>query len=399
MARTDYGAILSTKIADTSQAIRDVNKTVGTIAPADWGTLIRAMKSGADYQNALDQMIEESATGSIASFTDGANQIPCKEVICHINPTETGTGEKSPSNPYVIGGFSEINVTQTGANQWNEVWESGSFNGYTGEPAGNANFSRSVDFIKVTPSSTLYFNVSGVNSTNNFFIWQYDKNKNYLNSYNTITNSGTFTVNNGCEYIKVSYRRAIETIGDYPVSINLPSTATAYEPYTGVNVNTPFGQTVYGGTLNVTTGMLTVDNVKMLLKDFPNRWIKLQSQTGTFFISRIHFPYAIDYNNRPNTKSNAYSYSISGKQPNYSIRISDALYVVDERWTNVTEWIDYIKNNDIYIVYPIATPITIQLIPTEIKTLLGANNIYHDCNGDTDVTYRANGELYVEQHS
>lgn len=68
-------------------------------------------RTEASYQNLMDQLIEETATGPIASFTDGANNIPTKEVICHINPTETGTREKSPSNPYVIGGFTECNIT------------------------------------------------------------------------------------------------------------------------------------------------------------------------------------------------------------------------------------------------------------------------------------------------
>lgn len=69
-------------------------------------------RSEASYQNLMDQLIEETVTGPIASFTDGANNIPAKEIICHINPTETGTGEKSPQNPYVIGGFTEANITQ-----------------------------------------------------------------------------------------------------------------------------------------------------------------------------------------------------------------------------------------------------------------------------------------------
>ena len=116
MARTDYYGIKTTDLTATSTAIRTVNNTSDLIAPENYAELISTMKSGADYQNALDQMIEESATGSIASFTDGANDIPAKEIICHINPTETGTGEKSPSNPYVIGGFTGLNVTQTGVN-------------------------------------------------------------------------------------------------------------------------------------------------------------------------------------------------------------------------------------------------------------------------------------------
>ena len=48
------------------------------------------------------------------------------------------------------------------------------------------------------------------------------------------------------------------------------------------------------------------------------------------------------------------------------------------------------------LVYTLATPIIYQLTPTEVQTLLGANNIWAD-TGDTEVTYRADTKLYIEQ--
>ena len=39
------------------------------------------------------------------------------------------------------------------------------------------------------------------------------------------------------------------------------------------------------------------------------------------------------------------------------------------------------------IVIKIATPITYNLTPTEVTTLLGANNVWSDTNGDVSVTY------------
>jgi hypothetical protein len=40
----------------------------------------------------------------------------------------------------------------------------------------------------------------------------------------------------------------------------------------------------------------------------------------------------------------------------------------------------------VYMYYELATPRTIQLTPTEIKTILGVNNIFAD-TGDIDVVY------------
>ena len=161
----------------------------------------------------------------------------------------------------------------------------------------------------------------------------------------------------------------------------------------GDDYSISLGDTYYGCTLDATTGVLTVDSIKTLLKDLPNRWKKLQSVTGAFYIARSLLPYAIDYYNRNNTKSNVYNYSQSGTQPNYSMRISDALYIVDDRWADVTEWQDYIDSNDIYIVYPLATPITVQLTKTQIRTLLRNNNIFANCGPILECTYYKNTNI------
>jgi hypothetical protein len=47
------------------------------------------------------------------------------------------------------------------------------------------------------------------------------------------------------------------------------------------------------------------------------------------------------------------------------------------------------------IIYPLATPQTIQLTPQEVKTLLGYNNI--SSSGTVDVIYHADTKLYVDK--
>jgi hypothetical protein len=48
------------------------------------------------------------------------------------------------------------------------------------------------------------------------------------------------------------------------------------------------------------------------------------------------------------------------------------------------------------VVYLLAEPITYQLTPHEVKSLLGANTIYAD-TGDTSVEYRADIQRWVEK--
>ena len=48
----------------------------------------------------------------------------------------------------------------------------------------------------------------------------------------------------------------------------------------------------------------------------------------------------------------------------------------------------YMGNHDVFAVCELATPITYQLTPQEVTTLLGQNNIWADA-GDVEVTYYA----------
>ena len=49
---------------------------------------------------------------------------------------------------------------------------------------------------------------------------------------------------------------------------------------------------------------------------------------------------------------------------------------------------------DIMLIYPLATPIEIDLTPTQINSLLGSNNIWHDGNGDVEVLKFMDRQLY-----
>ena len=48
------------------------------------------------------------------------------------------------------------------------------------------------------------------------------------------------------------------------------------------------------------------------------------------------------------------------------------------------------------VVYALATPVTYQLTAQEVRTLLGANNIWAD-TGDTTVQYRADPTRYIDK--
>ena len=56
----------------------------------------------------------------------------------------------------------------------------------------------------------------------------------------------------------------------------------------------------------------------------------------------------------------------------------------------------WLGENNLQICYELASPVTVQLTPSQLQTLLGQNNIWAD-TGDVAVTYRADSKLYIDQ--
>ena len=55
--------------------------------------------------------ITDTASGSIASFPDGAEGLPVKSLVVNIEPVQAGTGDPSPDNVRPITGWTGANVT------------------------------------------------------------------------------------------------------------------------------------------------------------------------------------------------------------------------------------------------------------------------------------------------
>jgi hypothetical protein len=71
-----------------------------------------------------------------------------------------------------------------------------------------------------------------------------------------------------------------------------------------------------------------------------------------------------------------------------------AMIVQDSAYTDAAVFKTAVSGQK--LVYPLATPVTYQLTPTEVTTLLGTINIWADC-GDSTVEYRADTKLYIDK--
>lgn len=397
MARTDYGAILSTVIKDTSDSIREVNGTNSLIAPSSWGTAIRTMHSDSDYENALEQMIEETASGAIASFTDGADNIPVKSLTVEVNPVQSGTGDPSPSNVRPICGWSACKVTRTGANIWEEEWEVGSYNTSTGAKTTVTDRIRCKNKIAVRPNVTYCIRASAGGGSVLFYGID---GTTFLSSQTVSWLGGTtFTTPSNCYFVTFMSYANYGTTYNNDISINYPSTDTSYHAYTGTTATIPLGSTYYGATINPLTGEGNVTH----------KIIDLTENTWNYGTSGSINAFNTVLGNDVVAYEQCYLTNFTWQNVRYTNQLNDLHFHTYTQSNNTRIAIRYDAETDpsafkmlmngAKLVIPLATPVPITFTPIEnINTLLGDNNIFAD-TGDVEVVYRANGELYVAQHT
>ena len=182
------------------------------------------------------------------------------------------------------------------------------------------------------------------------------------------------------------------------VQMESGSTATAYEPYQGSTYDITFpteAGTVYGGTLDVKSGVLTVD---MAIIDLGTLTWKKIGTTGSHW---RFWAYLNDMAYGGEMLSSQYKHITATESYLGEIGIASQTsgrnyiaMVTDERFSDAATFKTAMSG--VQLVYELATPITYTLTPQEIRTLLGTNNIWAD-TGDTAVVYKADTKRYIDK--
>jgi len=159
--------------------------------------------------------IINTASGAIASFSDGADGQPIRKLVAQIEPVQDLHGY---DHPWPAGG---------GANQWDEEWEVGYIDGGTGLPTESSNSIRSNNFCPCI-AETNYYVYTLLASDQQCNIYWYDSNKEYLSRTTVLTNPIASPAN--AAYFKLGLYRYGTTYNNN-VAVNYPSTVTMYSPY------------------------------------------------------------------------------------------------------------------------------------------------------------------------
>lgn len=152
--------------------------------------------------------------------------------------------------------------------------------------------------------------------------------------------------------------------------------------------------TVYGGTLDVVRGVLTVDRAMV---EYDGSSDESWTEYG---VGKAHFCCVISTNG----KERGFQKSICNEFENVNSAFGSANYGIYSDHSNLintyfrmpnadvntkSEFLAWIAQHPIQLVYELATPITYQLTPQTIAMLRGVNNVWSNANGNTELTYYA----------
>ncbi|MBR2707324.1 MAG: hypothetical protein IKE74_08860 [Mogibacterium sp.] len=356
-------------------------------------------------------LVNEEVSGNPASFDDGADDVPVSSLKVALEPVQLGSGDPSPSNVRPISGQSTVTVTRTGKNLLQLTATSRTLNGVTftvnadGTITANGTCTAAAWYQIATVTLNGEYIISGCpsggSSTTYSIVSQGVQTVTEYGDGATVNYDGT----NKIVYIYIYNGATVNNIVFKPMIRNT-GTDTTFEPYTSTSYPYTLGQNVYGGSVDLATGVLTVDRASITYDGSSDEsWIK-GSTADAYENDWTRFVIALSdakVSAQPITnwlqgKSDDTGTTYAPRQAH--IGPSSASYAIDlvvpkSYATNASEWKTYLASNPLQVVYELATPTTVQLTPTEVKTLLGYNNI--SSSGTVDVIYHADTKLYVDK--
>ena len=350
----------------------------------------------------------DTASGAIASFPDGSDLFDYLSCIVDIEPVQAGSGTPSPDNVRPITGWTGCEVDVAGVNLLDaSLIEQGSYD--FPSSAQNCN----TTYIPIKGGQTYMWSQNG--SVAGRYIRFYDSEyteqdtATRVTQYNT-TNA-TFSAPQWAKFMRILWY-SVNSITPTDIKALQPqiepgSTATPYQTYNPNSAVYPItwqteAGTVYGGTVDLATGVLTVTDGHVDLGTL--NWTRVQYQsdfyyfraplTGLYVTSSgndapmlLCSSYACA--NKTQTSALSSDKLITKYFNNINLLVRDDSYTTGESFTTAV--------SGVYLVYRLATPTTYQLDPVQVACLLGQNNVWADCGDIDEVKYKADVQLYIDK--
>lgn len=330
-----------------------------------------------------------SMSGSICTF-NAQYALPLYSHKIALTATQSGSGTPSPDNVRTINGYSAIGVSATGKNLFSYDlpirkghWLGNVFNG-TNEKVSLASASSWCYIaVPVVENSTITIsNMLSQGGTSGAFLSSLNVNDT-VGFFTSGTQNGTKTVPSGAKYMCLVFYNLNSNYSSYPnAQFEVGATATAFEPF-GTYTTINLGGTYYFGEYDAISGLLTATH-RLDIYDENSPFSSASNNRFTVGVSGIESVVACNLFEPVQPAGSTTSI------PNYRCRLNMALDTMVFRNTDIsdlTAWNTWVSNNNIQVLYKLATPQTIQLPPCPIDTIANSvNNIFAD-TGNTTLQY------------
>lgn len=391
--RAEAGGQIDQDIAAKQDVLTfDDTPESGSDNPVKSGGIYDAIQAGGAA--ALAAFPTDSVSGDIVSFPDGADGIPVKSFIGSIIPAQSGSGDPAPDNVRPISGWTGANITRAGANLYDDsTATANAWIAADGTIGTSGSFVLS-DYIRISGENVTIVNSGGWGGSPS--VCFFDEDKNYISGTHPSSNTVTLTIPSGAAYLRTSL--SLETRAS--AQVRLGETASTYEPYDGQTIILTFGSTVYAGTITALGGgkwsiqpthaALTLNGSESWSAYASGNGYRLsvrgmssgEAQTGwadwLATVTKLH-SLGIEFGRNDTRIYAAQANTIPG--------------VID-----LASWKSYLSNNNLVIVYPLATlPDPIIVSADDLATLLGSNTVRLNCGSVTEMEYRADTKLYIDK--
>lgn len=403
-------------------------------------TKLSSIESGAEVNvqsdwnqtdNTEDDYIKNKPSSEVKSATDTFTTVNGGLLSkCQINlvPVQSGSGDPSPDNVRPISGHTEVDLYNVGKNRLPLVladiksantsgtWSRNVYSYGGGTLEILVDDGDNVIGFKVngTFTSTLYFYPHGTTLPSQFLnqsyilsggdggvrvrAYHYDGTNNAVSQNGEETSAFTFTTLSSAIDIVIPSGTTVNNVTIQPMLRLSTESDPTFEPYLGHLYQVQIGSTVYGGTVDLVSGVMAANKASVDLGTLT--WgVQSTSVTGknrfrTGDISSVDKkPSAnnvvaeiISSNYKAITAENTYFLNDEG----VSLDTAGAILIYDSTKETLTAEQFKTAVNGFKLVYTLATPLTIQLTPQQIETLAGQNNLSCPLDGQTidSVEYR-----------
>ena len=388
------GTIDTSSYATTSQ-IPDISGKADKVTSATNGNLAGLNASGNLTDSGWDgAKTTTSASGNPISITGlKSNQLAVNPVIT-FEPIQAGSGDPSPSNVRAISGYDKIEVLSCGKNLFDGI-EQGSWNISNGTKIASTNRCRLTHMYNLGASQYVLSaesNVSGKDALIAVQEYTYS-NGAYTNTFDSGWQSSgySFTTIQGRTYtfiFSLVNNPDVTPESFKKIQLEQGSSATTYEPYhKTTDLSEPLPQTVYGMTLYPREGKGVIDRA-IYVYDGSETW---STYNSGYYCTSFTLPKAQQISN---SITNSFAYEYPATNGKYKFVETSGRYSPHFFYNGVSDangWKTYLQSNNIQFVYPLETPIEIQLTPHEISLL--KDYAYVSTNGTSIALDYHNGEI------